>query len=91
MTIGDVDTAHRYRMDHPRRGHFIIINNKKFHPRTQMNERTGTDSDAANLYTRFKELGFDVKLYSDLRAEDMLKVMIEGGGSVHIKSFRSIF
>ena len=82
LNIGDTratsTSEHAYDMSHPNRGLFIIINNKKFSPRTQMNERTGTDMDAANLYTRFKELGFEVNIYSDLKAEDMLKVMIEG-------------
>ncbi|ELU15346.1 hypothetical protein CAPTEDRAFT_139929 [Capitella teleta] len=73
-------------MSHPKRGLFIIINNKRFHPKTQMGERTGTDSDAANLYSRFKDLGFDVNIYTDLKAEDMLKVMIDAAKQDHSRS-----
>jgi hypothetical protein len=77
-----------YDMTHPNRGLFIIINNKVFSPKTQMGERTGTDMDAANLYARFKDLGFNVNIYSNLKAEDMMKVMIDGtAGELFCLSF----
>ena len=69
-------------MSHPRRGLFIIINNTKFNKETQKKELTGTDKDVANLYTRFKELGFDVNIHIDLEAEEMLKFMIDGRSSI---------
>ena len=65
-------------MDHKSRGHFIIINNKNFLPHTGMSVRSGTDQDAANLRLDFKRLGFTVTSHNDLKAEDMLKIMIEG-------------
>ena len=43
-----------------------------------MGTRTGTDADAANLYTDFKKLGFRVKQYNDQTAAQMLKLMTEG-------------
>ncbi|XP_014676812.1 PREDICTED: caspase-3-like [Priapulus caudatus] len=64
-----------YRMDHPRRGRAIIINNKLFHPRTQMSERSGTDTDASSLYVQLSKLGFDVSRYDNLRAKEMVRVM----------------
>jgi len=65
-------------MDHRERGRFIIINNKNFHPRTEMKLRTGTDKDAANLQVDFMQMGFDVKLHNDQTADQMLQLMILG-------------
>ena len=65
-------------MDHKSRGQFIIINNKNFEPQTEMKVRSGTDQDAANLRLDFKRLGFSVTLHNDLKAEEMLKVMLNG-------------
>lgn len=84
LDLGAPEAEHVYKMSHPRRGQFIIINNRKFDARTQMGERTGTDADAANLYARFKELGFDVSIYSNLKAGEMLSVMTEGRSSLSL-------
>jgi Caspase domain len=72
------DSKYRYQMDHKNRGYFIIINNKKFLPETGMNERSGTDQDAANLYQDFKKLGFTVELYHNQKASEMLRLMRRG-------------
>lgn len=71
----DADNKYRYRMDHRRRGRFIIINNKTFLPGTGMNERKGTDVDAANLSNDFTQLGFDVTPYRNQTASEMLQLM----------------
>ena len=73
-----VDDTYVYPMNHKSRGLFIIINNKKFDPVTGVGDRSGTDEDAANLFQRFKELGFDVKSYNNLKKVQMLKVLVEG-------------
>lgn len=67
-----------YRMDHPKRGRFVIINNRKFLPETKMQERAGTDSDAANLYTTFKKLGFDIQMSNNQTKAQMLQIVIKG-------------
>jgi len=71
------ENTYRYRMDHKQRGYFIIINNKNFQPHTGMGTRTGTDQDAANLYTDFKKLGFSVRQHNDQTAGQMLRLMSE--------------
>ena len=43
-----------------KKGVFVILNNKKFHPQTGFNERTGTDVDYRNLVRLFQKLGFIV-------------------------------
>ena len=78
---------HMYDMNHPHRGQFIIINNRNFSSETNMGERTGTDVDAANLYSRFKELGFDVTMRHNLTAASMLDVMIQGRGFIQLHQF----
>jgi len=82
----DVDTKYRYRMDHRKRGRFVIINNKTFHQRTGMNERKGTDVDAANLHADFRQLGFDVERHQDQTAGQMLQLMVKGNHYVHLTS-----
>lgn len=67
-----------YDMKHPKRGKFIIINNRTFQPGTGMNERTGTDADAYNLYNIFSKFGFEVSLHNNLTKDAMLQEMLAG-------------
>jgi len=74
------DVVYRYRMDRRERGRFIIINNETFLPQTRMDQRprTGTDIDAANLYTDFKQMGFSVEIHKNQTRKEMLGLMIKG-------------
>lgn len=81
--VTDEDLRYRYRMDNARRGRFIIINNKNFRPETGMNERSGTDVDAANLYSDFKRLGFTCETHLNQTASQMLQLMIKAGSDNH--------
>ncbi|XP_033890039.2 caspase-3-like [Acipenser ruthenus] len=62
------DNAHpyRYNMNYPSIGQCIIINNKNFDKKTEMNIRNGTDVDAENLSKYFKMQGYKVKVFKDL-------------------------
>jgi len=71
------DQENVYDMSHPRRGHFLLINNRHFDQATGKKERRGSDVDAANLFTAFKQLGFEVDLKSNQTRQDMLRVAIE--------------
>ncbi|XP_030591190.1 caspase-3a [Archocentrus centrarchus] len=76
----DVDAkpqAHsfRYRLSFPRIGQCIIINNKNFDRRTGMNQRNGTDVDAANVMKVFSNLGYKVKIYNDQTVDQMKQVL----------------
>lgn len=82
----DLSNRLLYRMDHAKRGQFIIVNNKKFNPSTRMGERTGTDADAAGLFAKFKGLGFTCKIYHNLTAYEMLKLMLEVSKADHSDS-----
>lgn len=65
-------------MKHPKRGKFVIINNRTFQPQTGMNERSGSDVDALSLYGIFQRFGFDVSLCHNQTTDQMLKLMISG-------------
>ena len=67
-----------YSMNHKKRGLFIIINNRRFNPKTKMGERTGTDLDAANLLQVFTGLGFKCHMFHDQTCQQMLDIMLEG-------------
>ncbi|KAI0227833.1 Caspase-3 [Lamellibrachia satsuma] len=64
-----------YRMNCPKRGVFVIINNRYFKKETCMDERNGTDVDASKLYQLFMGLGFDVRLEENKTCTDMLRIL----------------
>ena len=67
-----------YNMNHQKRGLFVIINNRNFHKSTGMNDRSGTDVDAANLFQKFKGLGFDARIFNNQTCEEMVNIMKRG-------------
>ena len=78
MMTKDEFYSDEYKMDHPKRGRAIIINNKTFHRTLGLGERTGTDNDAVALSQRFSEIGFDVQGFQDCSVADMMKVLSAG-------------
>ncbi|XP_040892252.1 caspase-3a [Toxotes jaculatrix] len=67
--------SYRYSLNFPSIGQCIIINNKNFDRRTGMNQRNGTDVDAANVMKEFGKLGYKVKIYNDQTVEQMKQVL----------------
>lgn len=65
----------RYSLKFPSMGQCIIINNKNFDRRTGMNQRNGTDVDAANAMKVFAKLGYKAKVYNDQSVEQMKQVL----------------
>ncbi|XP_029353205.1 caspase-3a [Echeneis naucrates] len=65
----------RYSLNFPSIGQCIIINNKNFDRRTGMNQRNGTDVDAANVMKEFSKLGYKVKIYNDQTVEQIKQVL----------------
>lgn len=43
-----------------------------------MNQRNGTDVDAANAMKVFSKLGYKVKIYNDQSVEQMKQILISG-------------
>ncbi|XP_048407258.1 caspase-7 isoform X1 [Stegostoma tigrinum] len=64
-----------YNMNFKRVGKCIIINNKNFDDKTEMNVRNGTDIDAGNLMTCFSSLGFNVVVLNDQTCSQMEKIL----------------
>ncbi|KAK9540591.1 hypothetical protein VZT92_003033 [Zoarces viviparus] len=84
----DVDakpTAHsfRYSLKFPSIGQCIVINNKNFDRRTGMNQRNGTDVDAANAMKVFGKLGYKVKVYNDQSVDQMKQVLTSASKEDH--------
>lgn len=73
----------RYSLDFPCMGHCIIINNKNFDRSTGMNQRNGTDVDAANAMKVFSKLGYKVKIYNDQTVEQMKQILISASKDDH--------
>lgn len=73
----------RYSLDFPCMGHCIIINNKNFDRSTGMNQRNGTDVDAANAMKVFSKLGYKVKIYNDQSVEQMKQILISASKDDH--------
>ncbi|XP_026159659.1 caspase-3a [Mastacembelus armatus] len=65
----------RYSLSFPSIGQCIIINNKNFDRGTGMNQRNGTDVDAANAMKVFNKLGYKVKIYNDQTVQQMIQVL----------------
>jgi len=63
-----------YSLNYASMGKFVIINNRDFDPRTGMGLRNGTDVDAENLMLRFKELGFEVVIHQNQKAEEIKSI-----------------
>lgn len=75
---GAPSEPNEYNFNYHKRGLFIIINNKNFHPSTGKESREGTDVDAERLEERFQDLGFDVRRYNDVSSSKLLQLMNEG-------------
>lgn len=82
-----------YRMNHPRRGYAVIINNKRFDSRLDMPVRDGTDVDAASLETSLKKLGFETRIFHNCSASLIREIMLRYAKSDHSDSdcFMSVF
>lgn len=76
----------RYSLSFSSIGQCIIINNKNFDRRTGMNQRNGTDVDAANAMKVFTKLGYKVKIYNDQTVDQMKQVLIAASKEDHSSS-----
>ncbi|XP_035039702.1 caspase-3a [Hippoglossus stenolepis] len=76
----------RYSLDFPSIGQCIIINNKNFDRGTGMNQRNGTDVDAANAMKAFAKLGYKAKVYNDQTVEQLKQVLLAVSKEDHSSS-----
>ncbi|CAG5928657.1 unnamed protein product [Menidia menidia] len=88
MDVDAKSSSHsfRYSLNFPSIGQCIIINNKNFDRTTGMNQRNGTDVDAANAMKVFSKLGYKVKVYNDQTVDQMKQVLIAASKDDHSHS-----
>ncbi|KAB1282478.1 Caspase-6 [Camelus dromedarius] len=78
------DPAEKYKMDHKRRGVALIFNHERFFWHLTLPDRRGTSADRDNLQRRFSDLGFEVKCFNDLKAEELLLKIHEASTTSHV-------
>nr|AAC32378.1 caspase-6 [Gallus gallus]AAL82386.1 caspase-6 [Gallus gallus] len=71
------DPAEQYKMNHQRRGVALIFNHEHFFWHLRLPDRRGTLADRNNLKRSLTDLGFEVRIFDDLKAEDVLKKVFE--------------
>lgn len=75
-----------YKMDYPRRGKAIVINNKNFSYELQKkgySDRAGTDIDCTTICSRLKVLGFDVDRYHNADCHTIIKAFSQAANQDH--------
>nr|XP_058923692.1 caspase-6 isoform X2 [Kogia breviceps] len=77
------DPAETYKMDHKRRGIALIFNHERFFWHLTLPDRQGTCADRDSLKRRFSDLGFEVKCFDDLKAEELLLKIHEASTASH--------
>ena len=83
QAIGRFADEPEYRMNNPRRGAALIINNKHFENRLELGKRDGTDKDAAALEFSLSRLGFDIKLAHNCTAKSMRDLLFKMARADH--------
>ncbi|NXS15144.1 CASP6 protein, partial [Mystacornis crossleyi] len=78
-----LDPAEEYKMNHQRRGVALIFNHEHFSWRLTLPDRRGTMADRNNLQRSLTDLGFEVRLFDDLKEEDVLQKIDEASTDDH--------
>ncbi|KAJ8366317.1 hypothetical protein AAFF_G00362830 [Aldrovandia affinis] len=77
---------YRYRMDHSSIGQCVIINNKNFDEKTEMKVRNGTDVDRDMVAKTFGSLGYELKIFNDLKVAEIEKELTKISQEDHSRS-----
>ncbi|NXP05549.1 CASP6 protein, partial [Thinocorus orbignyianus] len=78
-----LDPAVQYKMNHQRRGVALIFNHEHFFWHLRLPDRAGTCADRNNLKRSLTDLGFEVKDFDDLKAEDVLQQIYDASKDDH--------
>ncbi|XP_023780492.1 caspase-6 [Cyanistes caeruleus] len=78
-----LDPAVEYKMNHQRRGVALIFNHEHFFWCLMLQDRRGTMADRNSLKRSLTDLGFEVRLFEDLKAEDVLQKIEEASRDDH--------
>ncbi|XP_037752972.1 caspase-6 [Chelonia mydas] len=71
------DPEAQYKMNHRRRGVALIFNQEQFFWHLTLPDRRGTLADRDNLKRSLTELGFEVRCFDDLKAEEVMRNIYE--------------
>ncbi|EMP40795.1 Caspase-6, partial [Chelonia mydas] len=71
------DPEAQYKMNHRRRGVALIFNHEQFFWHLTLPDRRGTLADRDNLKRSLTELGFEVRCFDDLKAEEVMRNIYE--------------
>ncbi|XP_018782331.2 caspase-6 isoform X1 [Serinus canaria] len=77
------DLEEKYKMGHQRRGVALIFNHEYFYWKLKLLDRRGTRADRDNLNRTLTDLGFEVRIFDDLKAEDVKKRIEEASREDH--------
>ncbi|NXP35479.1 CASP6 protein, partial [Leiothrix lutea] len=78
-----LDPAVEYKMNHKRRGVALIFNHERFVWHLMQPDRNGTVADRNSLKRSLTDLGFEVRLFDDLKAEDLKQKIKEASMDDH--------
>ncbi|XP_037992261.1 caspase-6 [Motacilla alba alba] len=78
-----LDPAEKYKMNHQRRGVALIFNHEHFYWQLKLYDRRGTMADRNNLNRTLTDLGFEVRLFDDLKANDVQQRIYEASREDH--------
>ncbi|KAK2519890.1 Casp6 [Columba guinea] len=78
-----LDPAEEYKMNHQRRGVALIFNHERFLWHLMLPDRRGTLADRNNLERRLTDLGFEVRVHDNLKADDVLQKIHEASKDDH--------
>ncbi|XP_057880810.1 caspase-6 isoform X1 [Melospiza georgiana] len=73
----------KYKMDNQRRGVALIFNHEYFSWQLNLRDRRGTMVDRDNLNRTLTSLGFEVRVFDNLKAEDVQKRIDEASKEDH--------
>ncbi|XP_070614019.1 caspase-6 isoform X2 [Erythrolamprus reginae] len=77
------DPSVEYKMKQNRRGLALIFNHERFYWHLMLPERRGTCADRDNLESSLTRLGFEVKCFDDLSAEEVLQNIDDASREQH--------
>ncbi|NWV68250.1 CASP6 protein, partial [Malurus elegans] len=78
-----LDPGVEYKMSHPRRGVALIFNHELFNWRLTLPHRNGTMADRDNLKRSLTDLGFEVRPFDNLKADEVLQKIHEASMDDH--------
>uniref|UniRef100_A0A8C5M3S5 Caspase-6 n=1 Tax=Leptobrachium leishanense TaxID=445787 RepID=A0A8C5M3S5_9ANUR len=78
-----LDPAAEYKTNNPKRGLALIFNHEWFFWQLTLPERRGTNADRENLQRRLHDLGFEVRVYNNLKSVEVHEKIHDASAADH--------